>query len=122
MILSIDHAIDNLYKLHQRTQSPKMQASLDMAISALMTIKDGNYKLQQEPPVPNKDVPPAIDLKTLYEQTTMYCDLIATSSDYQYQIEIYQQPNTPIKIFVYWSKKHHTIISINYSIPLYQIV
>lgn len=122
MILSIDHAIDNLYKLHQRTHSPKEQASLDMAISALMTIKDGNYKLQQEPPVPNKDVPPAIDLKTLYEQTTMYCELIATSHEHKYNIEIYQQPDTPIKVFVYWSKDHSTIVAINYSIPVFHII
>lgn len=122
MMLSIDHAIEHLYKLHQRTKSAKEQASLDMGISALMTIKDGNYQLQQDPPVPNKDVPPAIDLKTLYEQTTMYCELIATSSDYKYNIEIYQQPDTPLKVFVYWSKEHNTIVSINYTIPVYHLV
>lgn len=45
-----------------------------------------------------------IDLKTLYEQTTMYCNRIDMfiSKDNKYIVEVFQQPNTPINVFAYW--------------------
>lgn len=55
-----------------------------------------------------------IDLKTLYEQTTMYCDIIDILDDGNHKIEVYKQPDTPIKVFVYWSKELHNITSIRY--------
>lgn len=57
-----------------------------------------------------------IDLKTLYEQTTMHCELVETQHDENYKIEVFQQFNTPIFVFVYWSKLTHTITSIVYTI------
>lgn len=106
MILSIDHAINILYKMHQHTQSAKEQASLDMGISALMTIKDGNYQLHQDPPTPNKDAPPALDIKTLYEQLTMELQLFNRKQIAgNYTVEIFVQPSTPLCVYVYWTDK-----------------
>ena len=45
-----------------------------------------------------------IDLKTLYEQTTMYCERIDTQLTDKYIVEIFQQPDTPIIIFAYWTR------------------
>lgn len=58
-----------------------------------------------------------IDLKTLYEQTTMYCELIETKhEDVYHDIEIYHQLDTPIFVYVYWDRYKHTIHSIVYTI------
>lgn len=56
------------------------------------------------------------DIKTLYEQCTLYCELINQSEDDNYNISIYQQIGTPIKVIVYWSKELHKITSINFTI------
>lgn len=108
-----DIAVLHALKADHKTSATALTAIND-AISALMTIEDMSF--YGIPPVKKEPATAGFDIKTLYEQTTMYCDLIATSSDYQYNIEIYQQPNTPIKVFVYWSKKLHKITSINYTI------
>lgn len=55
-----------------------------------------------------------IDLKTLYEQTTMYCNLIKVKNDNNYVVEIFEQTDTPIQIVVYWSK--NKIVSIYYTL------
>lgn len=57
-----------------------------------------------------------IDLKTLYEQTTLYCDLITRQKTYDYFIEVYRQPDTPIYIFAYFDRDTHTLVSIAYTI------
>lgn len=46
-----------------------------------------------------------LDLKTLYEQTTMYCNRIDMfiSKDNKYIVEVFEQPNTPINVFAYWN-------------------
>lgn len=88
--------------------------AINDAISALMTIEDMNF--YGIPPVKKEPATAGFDIKTLYEQTTMYCDIINQSEDENYKIEIYQQPNTPIKVIVYWSKELHKITSINYTI------
>lgn len=41
-----------------------------------------------------------IDLKTLYEQTTMYSELVDEFDSNNYHFEIYHQPDTPIYIRV----------------------
>ena len=88
--------------------------AMNDAISALMTIEDMQfYGLT---PVKKKPATAGFDIKTLYEQTTMYCNIIKVSEDENYKIEIYQQPETPIRVFVYWSKDLHKITSINYTI------
>ena len=46
-----------------------------------------------------------IDLKTLYEQTTMYCTLIDAFDSPMYHIEIYHQPDTPIYIRAVFDKR-----------------
>lgn len=101
-----------LYALKtDHSKSVTALTAINDGISALTTLEDmKHYGISLDI---KKPLPTTFDIKTLYEQTTMYCDLIATSSDYQYNIEIYQQPNTPIKIFVYWSKELHKITSIN---------
>lgn len=60
-----------------------------------------------------------IDLKTLYEQTTMYCNLINTYKyllKHNHTIELFEQPNTPICVAVHWDNNKHKIISITYEI------
>ena len=79
-----------------------------------MTIEDMSF--YGIPPVKKEPAPVGFDLKTLYEQITIYCNIITTTEDENYKIEIYQQPDTPIKVFVYWSKELHKITSINYTI------
>lgn len=87
--------------------------AINDGISALMTIEDMNhYGLSPY----LKEPPTGFNIQTLYEQTTMYCDLINETEDENYKIEIFQQPDTPIKVFVYWSKELHKITSINYTI------
>ena len=89
----------------------ELDEAINLGISALKTIEDGNFMVK-----PTHQLQPQIDIKTLYEQTTMYCELINQSEDENYKIEIYQRPDTPIKVFVYWSKEQHKITSINYTI------
>lgn len=113
MTIREDIAVLHALKADHKASSTALTAIND-AISALMTIEDMSF--YGIPPVKKEPATTGFDIKTLYEQTTMYCDLIAKSSDHQYNIEIYQQPNTPIKVFVYWSKELHKITSINYTI------
>ena len=56
---------------------------------------------------------PQIDLKTLYEQTTLYCTKVDEFNT-RYHVEVYNQPDTPIFIFVYWLD--NSIHSITYTI------
>ena len=112
--MTIREDIAVLSALKQEHKSPTALTAINDGISALMTIEDMSF--YGIPPVKKEPATAGFDIKTLYEQTTMYCDLIATSEDHQYHIEIYQQPNTPIKVFVYWSKELHKITSINYTI------
>ena len=107
--IAVLHALKQLHK-----SSPTAITAFNDGISALMTIDDMNF--YGIPPVRKDPATAGFDIKTLYEQTTMYCDLISKSDDENYHIEIYQQPDTPIKVFVYWSKEHHKITSINYTI------
>lgn len=113
--MTITEDIAVLHALKSELKSQTALNAINDGISALMTIEDMSF--YGIPPVKKEPATAVFDIKTLYEQTTMYCDLIATSSDHKYNIEIYQQPNTPIKIFVYWSKElPKKITSINYTI------
>ena len=55
-----------------------------------------------------------IDLKTLYEQTTLYCELVETIHHPAYKIEIFHQPDTPLFVFAYWNYDTNTLHSIAY--------
>lgn len=55
-----------------------------------------------------------IDLKTLYEQVTMYCNLIDTINGEIYKVEFFEQPDTPIVIRAYWY--HNTLKHISFQI------
>lgn len=113
MTIREDIAVLHTLKAHHKI-SPTALTAINDGISALMTIEDMSF--YGIPPVKKEPATAGFDLKTLYEQTTMYCDIITTSEDENYKIEIYQQPDTPIKVFVYWSKELHKITSINYTI------
>ena len=92
----------------------ELDEAINLGISAIKTIEDGNFMLK-----PTHQPQPQIDLKTLYEQTTMYCDYIENfiSKDKKYLVEVYQQPDTPIHIFIYWTRQGMTKIhSIAYTI------
>ena len=95
--------------------------ALDLGISALKTIEDGNYQLKThlnsaygKMCYKDTDTAGKIDLKTLYEQTTMYCDLVQKYHAAPLHIEVYEQPDTPIQIYVAWKNKK--IHSISYTI------
>lgn len=51
-----------------------------------------------------------IDLKTLYEQTTMYCTLLHECDVNKYHIEIYQQNDTPIYIRVVLERNFNSTV------------
>ena len=64
-----------------------------------------------------------IDLKTLYEQTTLYCEQI--DERYQYfangdirKVEYYKQPDTPIRVVAVWniSNALPRLIEVSYQI------
>lgn len=59
-----------------------------------------------------------LDLKTLYEQITATFEILehTQSISYDYDVEIFKQPDTPIYAFVYWSKSTHTLTSISFTI------
>ena len=104
----------------------ELDEAINLGISALKTIEDGNFMIKTylnsaygKMCYKDTDSAGKIDLKTLYEQTTMYCDYIENfiSKDKKYLVEVYQQPDTPIHIFVYWTRTGTTKIhSIAYSI------
>lgn len=56
-----------------------------------------------------------VDLKTIYEQITASFDKIEDKENDLYNIEIFQQPDTPIFAFAYWSKQHHILRSISFT-------
>ena len=83
--------------------------AINLGISALKTIEDGNYQLKNHlnaayGKMCYKDTDSAgkIDLKTLYEQVTMYCVLVGTEIIGKNKMEIFQQTDTPIFIFAHW--------------------
>lgn len=112
--MTIREAIAVLHAIKSKHKSQTALTAINDGISALMTIEDMSF--YGIPPVKKEPVTAGFDIKTLYEQTTMYCNIIKVTEDENYKIEIYQQPNTPIKVFVYWSKELHKITSINYTI------
>lgn len=112
--MTIREDIAVLHALKGEYQNQTALTAINDGISALMTIQDMSF--YGIPPLMKDSSIAGIDIKTLYEQTTMYCDIISTSEDENYRIEIYQQPDTPIRVFVYWSKELHKITSINYTI------
>ena len=57
-----------------------------------------------------------IDLKTLYEQITMYCELVVKEILEKFTIETYHQPETPIYVSVYWNNANNTIKAISFTI------
>ena len=89
----------------------ELDEAINLGITALKTIEDGNFMLK-----PTRQPQPPIDIKTLYEQTTMYCDLVTTDKNASYDVEIFHQLETPIYIFVYWNREPRTIHSIAYTI------
>ena len=108
----------------------EIKQALDLGISALKTIEDGNYQLKTHLNAAygkmcykDTDSAGAVDLKTLYEQTTMYCE--KDDERYQYfangdvrKVEYYQQPDTPIRVVAVWniSKSTPKLIEISYQI------
>lgn len=102
MTITIDEAITTPTDIitHHPTLDKKARLSIDLAKMALQTIDDGNYILT--PPADN----PTIDLKTLYEQATLYCTKTCTITDHLTHqiIEVYNQPETPLHILFYWNK------------------
>ena len=112
--MTIREDIAVLHALKGQHANQTALTAINDGISALMTIEDMNhYGLS---PYLKEPLSAGIDIKTLYEQTTMYCDIIEVLDDGNHKIEVYQQPDTPIKVFVYWSKELHKITSINYTI------
>ena len=100
----------------------ELDEAINLGISAIKTIEDGNFQLKTKSASSYGKMvtdQPQIDLKTLYEQTTMYCERIDTflSNDNKYYVEVYQQPDTPIHIFIYWTRQGMIKIhSITYTI------
>lgn len=54
------------------------------------------------------------DMKTLYEQITLYFDHITTDIDFNWKKEIYHQRNTPIYAHIIW--RDNTILSITFEV------
>lgn len=46
-----------------------------------------------------------IDLKTIYEQVTMEFKSIDKYATDKYIVEVFQQPETPLHVFAYWTHK-----------------
>lgn len=67
---------------------------------------------------------PILDLKTLYEQLTMYADYKYEIRDYLRKefIEEFQYPNTPIHIYVHWNYTKDAITKITFSIRKENII
>ena len=111
----------------------ELDEAIDLGIAALKTIEDGNFQFKTKSSKVYGSMTtqqPQIDLKTLYEQTTMYCDFIEKSyhssvsinpNNHEkitrnYAVEIWQQPNTPIYIYVCWNTEETHIEEIAYKI------
>lgn len=112
--MTIREDIAVLFALKCKQISPTALTAINDAISALMTIEDMTF--YEIPSASDESSTFGFDMKILYEQTTMYCDIITETENEDYKIEIYQQPNTPIRVNVYWSKKLHKITAITYII------
>ena len=112
--MTITEDVAVLHALKAEQKSPSSLTANNDGISALMTIDDMNF--YGIPPVKKEPPTTGFDIKTLYEQTTMYCNILKETEDENYRIEIYQQPDTPIRVYVYWSKALHKITLINYTI------
>jgi hypothetical protein len=56
-----------------------------------------------------------VDLKTIYEQVTASFDKIADRKNEIYDIEVFQQPHTPIIVYVYWNKTRHKLDKISFT-------
>ena len=102
----------------------ELDEAINLGISALKTIEDGNFMLKTHlnsvyGKMCYKDTDSAgkIDLKTLYEQTTMYCEFVMRHdfTDTIYAEE-FTQLETPIGIYVYWNKEKNKIVGIEYFI------
>ena len=105
----------------------ELDEAINLGISALKTIEDGNFMLKTHlssvyGKMCYKDTDSAgkIDLKTLYEQTTMYCNKVDEYTTLDYHVEVYNQPETPIFIFAYWTtnKLHSMSYTIREDIKL----
>lgn len=112
--MTIREAIAVLHALKADHTSQTALTAINDGISALMTIDDMSF--YGIPPVKKEPATTGIDLKTLYEQTTMYCELIKKETLANFIIETYHQPETPLYITVYWNKQPSTLTSINYTI------
>ena len=113
MTIRKDIAVLHALKADHKTSVPALTAIND-GISALMTIEDMSF--YGIPPVKKEPATAGIDLKTLYEQTTMYCELVDIDKTVKYDVEIFHQLETPIYVFVYWNREPRTIHSIAYTI------
>lgn len=60
-----------------------------------------------------------IDLKTLYEQTTLYAEPVDNFRTPEYYVEVFHQLHTPIYIFAYWeqNKLHSIAYTIREDLP-----
>lgn len=112
--MTIREDIAVLHALKAEHKSQTALTAINDAISALMTIEDMTF--YGIPPVKKEPATAGFDLKTLYEQTTMYCTLVGKDYTDKYIVEVYQQNNTPLFVIIYWSKETHTIISIAYTL------
>lgn len=132
MNLSIETSIALLSAFNQRLEhgAPYLYAAINNGIAALETIQDGNYQLKNhlnaaygKMRYKDTDSVGAVDLKTLYEQTTMYCEQV--DERYQYfangdirKVEYYKQPDTPIRVVAVWkiAKSNQKLIEVSYQI------
>ena len=92
MTITEDIAVLHALKVDHKSQTAL--TAINDAISALMTIEDMSF--YGIPPVKKEPATAGFDIKTLYEQTTMYCNIITTTEDENYKIEIV---NAIIKVF-----------------------
>lgn len=102
----------------------KLFEAINLGIAAVKTIDDGNfiyadtdsvYKMKTKlNSIYGKMASEIVDLKTLYENVTMYCDMVDNYRTIDYYVEVYRQPDTPILIFAYW--KHNKLFSITHMI------
>ena len=88
----------------------ELDEAINLGISALKTIQDGDFIMREtikRHSTYGMTNCMKIDIKTLYEQMTMYCDLVGETKDGNKLIfEKYHQPNTPIDVNVYWENNH----------------
>lgn len=87
-----------------------LKEAINLGISALKTIEDGDYIMRntmRRHATYGMNRFMQIDIKTLYEQMTMYCDLVGETKDGDRLIfEKYHQLDTPIDVDVHWDNNH----------------